>query len=542
MSFEGKKESYPLDLTKELKQASEKVSNEIVHALNTLGRNLQGRDNEEKVEDEECCFVIVDDDTVTGVCRDGDDTMESKDDGSLSKDSRGRALPKSKGRGLKKLLSRSKSPSKSRDHKSPYSRASPIARMRDSEEQKLSELQEMNSTSKPSRNSEDVKKSWTRRFRKAQKEKKREQLSLDGGNSFESGPDTVTDSLSDDGPRAPRRGRNGLLDPLFNAAMVIGEMRQMDRNDIFAFFESRCGLYDDNFTVESGFSSNDSLSTYTPPRARRRSRSKSSERQKKTEKQWKDFEYRTPPRRKRSSSKPRSSQIPTNPPETKNPSPIRKPNVPMVSPPANASKESSKYVGTKKSPSREVHPRNKNFIQAFIQDMGTRGCRMLWYKERSSAAVSVKLYLQNGHQSETKDYCGPALVWADENEKDQFYGVSLFDIRSLDRVTSAQLEGQNARRSILIRLSKGNNFVFEAESEDDAFRFLHGMKWMIARFSFNLILGNLDVSREMIDIGSVKLEPYNPSRSPRSLLEEAEAAKAVDDVTIQMMDKCIYNF
>ena len=73
-------ESYPLDLTKELKQASEKVSNEIVHALNTLGRNLQGRDNEEKVEDEECCFVIVDDDTVTGVCRDGDDTMEAKDD------------------------------------------------------------------------------------------------------------------------------------------------------------------------------------------------------------------------------------------------------------------------------------------------------------------------------------------------------------------------------------------------------------------------------------------------------------------------------
>ena len=124
----------------------------------------------------------------------------------------------------------------------------------------------------------------------------------------------------------------------------------------------------------------------------------------KTEKQWKDFEYRTPPRRKRSSSKPRSSQIPTNPPESKNPSPIRKPNVPVVSPPANASKESSKYVGTKKSPSREVHPRNKNFIQAFIQDMGTRGCRMLWYKERSSAAVSVKLYLQNGHQSETKDY------------------------------------------------------------------------------------------------------------------------------------------
>ena len=167
---------------------------------------------------------------------------------------------------------------------------------------------------------------------------------------------------------------------------------------------------------------------------------------------------------------------------------------------------------------------------------------MLWYKERSSAAMSVKLYLQNGHQSETKDYCGPALVWVDEKEKDQFYGVSLFDIRSLDRVTSAQLEGQNTRRSILIRLSKGNDFVFEAESEDDAFRFLHGMKWMIARFSFNLILGNLDVSREMIDIGSVKLEPYNPSKSPRSLLEEAEAAKAVDDVTIQMMDKCIYNF
>ena len=173
--------------------------------------------------------------------------------------------------------------------------------------------------------------------------------------------------------------------------------------------------------------------------------------------------------------------------------------------------------------------------------MELSGCRMLWYKDKSSSPLSVVLFLMNGHQTHTGEYAGPALVWADEKKRDQFYGVNLFDIRSIDRTTSLTLGGrktEHVRRCILIRLSKGSDFVFEAESEDEAFRFIHGMKWMIARFSFNLILGNVDVSCEVLDVGHVKAR--SDINSPKSLLEEAEAAKAVDDVTMQMLDRCIY--
>jgi hypothetical protein len=93
-------------------------------------------------------------------------------------------------------------------------------------------------------------------------------------------------------------------------------------------------------------------------------------------------------------------------------------------------------------------------------------------------------------------------------------------------------------RCVFIRLAKGNEFVFEAESEQEAFRFVHGMKWVIARLTFNLVIGNLDVSCELVDVGLVKSSDL--SSSTRSILEEAEAARAMDDVTVQMVDKSVF--
>jgi hypothetical protein len=49
----------------------------------------------------------------------------------------------------------------------------------------------------------------------------------------------------------------------------------------------------------------------------------------------------------------------------------------------------------------------------------------------------------------------------------------------------------------LLKLIQGRKFVFEANSEQDAAWFVHGMRWVIAQFSFNLVIGNVDVSCEL---------------------------------------------
>jgi len=514
MATEDTKETTPIDFQQEFKQASEKVTTEFASALSALSSSFPLRPQEEK-DDGECCFMYADDDTANQI-------------GKISKES----APEAKDGNL--ISQGQQTPPKSRDNKSPYTRSSPMARMRDTEEQNSSALKEKASPSKPSRKPEDIKKSWTRRFKKAQKEKKLEQMSLDEDGSAEADPATTDSIISEAEPSIQRtasggKGDMGLLDPLFNAAMVLSEIPQMKSDDFFTLLQGNCGVGEDGSSEDSGsfYSENEndsrSLESYpskrTPPRVKSVKKQETQKRPKKTQQ---NTDFNTLPKKKTTPKK-KSKTIPSVSPKSRSPQPAS-------SPPKRA-----------KAKDLPVDPKNKNFIKGFIQDMELCGCRMFWYKDKSSSPLSVVLFLMNGHQTETSEYAGPALVWADEKERDQFYGVNLFDIRSIDRTTSLTLGGrktEHVRRCILIRLSKGNDFVFEAESEDEAFRFIHGMKWMIARFSFNLILGNVDVSCEVLDVGHVTAR--SDSNSPKSLLEEAEAAKAVDDVTMQMLDRCIY--
>eukprot|EP00980_Cylindrotheca_fusiformis_P026084 scaffold15311_cov136-Cylindrotheca_fusiformis.AAC.6 len=212
----------------------------------------------------------------------------------------------------------------------------------------------------------------------------------------------------------------------------------------------------------------------------------------------------------------------------------------------------------------DVDITDKSFIKVFIREMTTHGCRLRWwYKEQpqhtSASTMIVRMFLQPGHMQPATsggNYCGPVLVWgADEYQNDQFFGVNLFDIRTLDRTTTTTTTTTNAyasashRCGIFIKLTKGNEYFFQAASEPETIRFVHGMKWVIARLAFNLVIGNLDVSSELVEVvGSHNNSSANGATAttandnytiPRSILEEAQAAKAMDDVTFQMIDKSV---
>ena len=122
MAAEDTKETTPIDFQEEFKQVSEKVTTEFASALSALGSSFRLRPQEEK-DDGECCFMYVDDDAANKIRKKNKENVPEAKDGDL-------------------LSPGQQTPTKSRDNKSPYIRSSPMARMRDTEEQKSSELKE----------------------------------------------------------------------------------------------------------------------------------------------------------------------------------------------------------------------------------------------------------------------------------------------------------------------------------------------------------------------------------------------------------------
>ena len=161
---------------------------------------------------------------------------------------------------------------------------------------------------------------------------------------------------------------------------------------------------------------------------------------------------------------------------------------------------------------------------------------MLWHEEPKSMNPSeIQLILKPGHITPEGSHCGPRLFWTD-SDKNSPYGFSVFDIRSLVGAHPTHLQDYPFAipgRTVFLRLTRGRDFVFEAKSEEDAKRFVHGLRWSIARLSFNLVIGNLDVSCELLDVGL--------KGAPTSLIEQAEWTRAMDDVTDQLVQKSVFH-
>jgi hypothetical protein len=212
----------------------------------------------------------------------------------------------------------------------------------------------------------------------------------------------------------------------------------------------------------------------------------------------------------------------------------------------NQSSSSPPYkhqIYTTVSPSAmNVDPNDKSFVKAFIQDVTTQGCPLHWHSEPMSMAPHfVTMHLRLGRRAPSGSQCGPRLVWVDIKTPDNTFGIDLFDIRSLDKAGAMHLKDYPYAipgRSIFLKLTRGRDFVFEAGTEEQARRFIHGMRWVVARLAFNLVIGNLDVSCELLDVG---LMNGKKKVRPDTALEESRWTKAMDDVTNQLVDKSLFH-
>ena len=177
--------------------------------------------------------------------------------------------------------------------------------------------------------------------------------------------------------------------------------------------------------------------------------------------------------------------------------------------------------------------RNKNFIREFIAELSKEGIKLLQHRRSHRQAFSrpteVHAYLRLGTETNTNGYCEPCIQFL-AHDGIPVVSVDLFDVRSLEKATALQLQSYPLAvpgNSLLIRTNPGD-FVFEANNEDEAVRIVHGMRWLIARLSFNLIIGNVNVSCELLDVGR---------KAFKQRVGESNRAKAMDDLTNHLVNK-----
>lgn len=168
---------------------------------------------------------------------------------------------------------------------------------------------------------------------------------------------------------------------------------------------------------------------------------------------------------------------------------------------------------------------------------------LVWHGQQgdSDDAISFKrpcgvisyIHLGSPH-ADKGSYTGPQFVW---RKQDGSHGgaIDLFDIQSLHTASAEMLGNYQFAipgNSFFVVLNDGRHFVFEASSDTEARRFVHGLRWVVARLSFNLVVGNPLVSCELLSVSQGDSSPQTP-------MEEAHWCKAMNDVTNHLVNKSL---
>ena len=183
---------------------------------------------------------------------------------------------------------------------------------------------------------------------------------------------------------------------------------------------------------------------------------------------------------------------------------------------------------------------DKQFIRQFIATATTEGIVLLSHSKNFSTAIRRPVkntaFLRRVIQSSSSSFVGPKFEWKDAKGAEGGE-IDIFSIRSLDKATVLELENYPYAmpgRCLFLRLQKGLEYVFEAKDETEAIRFVHGMRWLIARLAFNLIIGNVSVSCELLDVGEESNIDDRYGMFPSSVNEETQWTMAMNEATTHL--------
>jgi hypothetical protein len=191
---------------------------------------------------------------------------------------------------------------------------------------------------------------------------------------------------------------------------------------------------------------------------------------------------------------------------------------------------------------------NKQFIRQFIASATTKGILLMLHKVNHTKALRRPTknlaFIRRGTPTSSGKFKGPKFAWKEVNG-DEKGELDLFDIRSLEKATALELENYPLAmpgRSLFLRMNKGADYVFEARDEEEAVRFVHGMRWLIARLSFNLIIGNVSVSCELLEVERTNNTDDRYGMFPSTVKEETQWTMAMNLATNHLVGKASTSF
>ena len=197
--------------------------------------------------------------------------------------------------------------------------------------------------------------------------------------------------------------------------------------------------------------------------------------------------------------------------------------------------------------------KDQQFLRTFISTLTQSGVIVLQHHQhqhkrsggtRSQRPTKCLAFLQQGFQEANGQFRPPLLVWKPVEEDGEGATVDVFALLSLEKAMQSHHLQQHyplampGRTVVLETASDDHPVILELRSEEDAFRFVHGIRWIVARLSFNLIIGNLAVSCEMLDVGRKELQVGDRfGQSPSSGPEEIQWMAAMNDVTRELVGR-----
>ena len=208
--------------------------------------------------------------------------------------------------------------------------------------------------------------------------------------------------------------------------------------------------------------------------------------------------------------------------------------VEKVSSRSDESEKKSLLTSPQSSISHFEVQRNNNFIKAFIQEASQDGVSMIWHmpshgRVKVENPIDIVAFLELGFLQQDGSFAGPRLAWYNESGS-ALGAIELLDIKSLARASPLQLRDYPFAipgNSTILKLENSPNaLVLEASSSSALKRFVHGIRWVVARLSFNLIVGHQDVCCELLEMADSSAKGYG-----------FEKDKAMNDLTKQLIDK-----
>lgn len=211
---------------------------------------------------------------------------------------------------------------------------------------------------------------------------------------------------------------------------------------------------------------------------------------------------------------------------------------------SDASDDDNDGDGNETLPSSSGNGKSKSSL--FLHSITNEGIRLIYYLPVHAASTTqdsnqpVKMFLKISDTKENE--VEPNLVWEirgniSPRRKKKYASlrvsgdsISLFDISSIqmasDSINIDIFPDAEAENSVLITMNNGTVHLFEAESQYEARNVVHGLRWVVARLTFNIIVGNVNVVAEMLSLVD--------GDGPNELSEEV-----LHDVSAQLVKKSL---